>query len=262
MIPKKIFSYWEGPRPEIVNFCLWQIRETNPSCQFVCLGRHDVPEIDGVSSLSPQHRSDVVRIHTLSIHGGVWMDASCMDCLPVETWVDFSAHKVQGFYMGDDVKQIENWAFASPANFPLTLRWAAELLYAVRIGFGNYKQLRRRYIPQSTLLWMPYLTMHGAWCVARYNGNDADVTLRSSVTGRGPYRYLAENGWSSKAAVRNLELYRRRLYFIKLRGDERDAMIHQGPRWEWVLFATVGFMLVIAAMSLPVSQQKKFHILT
>ena len=221
--------------PSLIRHCLRQIQETNPSCRFVCLGRQDVPVVAGVSSLSVQHRSDLARIHALSVHGGVWMDASCMCPLPVETWVDFNAHKLQGFRVPwDNGNQIENWALASPANFPLTVRWAAEYRYAVRVGFDRYKQLRRGHIPEKTWLLMPYLTMHGAWCfVYPQHGNGDDMIILPSIDGRGPYRYLADNGWSSMAAVWNMKQYCGRSYFIKLRGGERVAL----QRWQW--FTTV-----------------------
>ena len=154
------------------------------------------------------------------------MDASCMCPLPVETWVDFNVDQLQGFQVPwDDEKQIENWAMASPANFPLTMRWAAEFTYAIRCGFDRYKQLMRGVIPHKTWVQMPYLTMHGAWCVARMkHGNDTDVTMRPSDKGQGPYRYLADNRWSQTAAVRNLKQYCGKLYFIKLR-----AMVTSTP---------------------------------
>ena len=165
------------------------------------------------------------------------MDASCMCPLPVETWVDFNAHKLQRFQVSwDNRKQIENWALASPANFPLIMRWAAEYQYAVCVGFDRYKQLRRGDIPEKTWLWMPYLTKHGAWCVERIkHGNDNDGIMRPSDQGHGPYRYLADNGWSSIAAVWNLKRYCGRSYFIKLRGGERDAL--QRLQWLQLLMA-------------------------
>ena len=96
----------------------------------------------------------------------------------------------------DDEEQIENWAMASPANFPLTMCWAAEYQYAVRCGFDMYKQLVRGVIPEKTWVLMPYLTMHGAWCVAcMKHGNDTDVTMRPSDRGQG----------STIAAVWNLK---------------------------------------------------------
>jgi hypothetical protein len=233
--------------PSLIQHCLQQIQKTNPACQFVCLSRQHVPVVHGVSALSVQHRSDLARIHVLSTHGGVWMDASCMCPLPVETWVDFNVDQLQGFQVPwDDEKQIENWAMASPANFPLTMRWAAEFTYAIRCGFDRYKQLMRGVIPHKTWVQMPYLTMHGAWCVARMrHGNDADVTMRPSDKGQGPYRYLADNRWSQTAAVRNLKQYCGKLYFIKLRGGERTAF----ERLQWLQwFCGVAIMAVIMAV--------------
>jgi hypothetical protein len=249
MIPKTIFSYWEGPMPSLIQHCLQQIQKANPACQFVCLGRQHVPVVHGVSALSVQHRSDLARIHVLSTHGGVWMDASCMCPLPVETWVDFNVDQLQGFQVPwDDEKQIENWAMASPANFPLTMRWAAECQYAVRCGFDRYKQLMRGVIPGKTWVLMPYLTMHGAWCVARMkHGNDTDVTMRPSIKGQGPLRYLADNRWSTIAAVWNLKQYCGRLYFIKLRRVERIAL--QCLQWlQWFMPAAFCGVVIMAAV--------------
>jgi hypothetical protein len=50
------------------------------------------------SHISPQARSDIIRLHLLSKHGGVWADATVLCMQPLDTWVD-SMLQPAGFWM-------------------------------------------------------------------------------------------------------------------------------------------------------------------
>jgi hypothetical protein len=220
MIPRVIYTYWEGPECPVVEHCIRRLRKSNVDCRLVRLSIADAPQTDGLMDLKACHVADWVRMWYLGTYGGVWMDASCMCAKPVGEWVSFDSDCVQGFSAPWDTSIMENWAFACPAGSPLMAAWMQEFAFAIAVGFKKYKKLRSQSLPSTVVRKMPYLTMHGAFCVVRDRTQTPAYTLRSS-TQKGPFTYLAESWWVPPLAVLTLQRYCGQVPFVKLRHTER-----------------------------------------
>ena len=83
MIPRVIYTFWDGETCPIVEQSLSRLHKVNPDCRLARLTRADIPRRDGLSDLRLSHISDWVRLWYLTKHGGVWMDASCVCAGPV-----------------------------------------------------------------------------------------------------------------------------------------------------------------------------------
>ena len=91
MIPRVIYTYWEGPECPVVEHCIRRLRKSNVDCRLVRLSIADAPQTDGLMDLKACHVADWVRMWYLGTYGGVWMDASCMCAKPVGEWVSFDS---------------------------------------------------------------------------------------------------------------------------------------------------------------------------
>lgn len=225
MIPRVIYTFWDGPRNPVVEHCLCDLKAANGDCRVVRLSGRDVPHTDGLGKHTDvRHVADWARLWYLTRNGGVWLDASCMCPGPVSDWVDFASDRVQGFGARWDPQVMENWAFACPAGSPLMEAWAQEFAFAIRIGFVSYKEARKPVLPATVYARMPYLTMHGAFCVVRGQFSERPF-LRSPIV-NGPLSYLQDNYNNRLLAVLSIPQYCGRVPFVKLRGPERTLVRH------------------------------------
>jgi len=103
----KIWSYWEGKKPEWVNHCLESLERHGRDAvsildwnSFKELWKHDqdLP----IQDLYVVQQSDFIRSYLLHHYGGIWIDADCLimrDLNPIikscEFW-DFIYHRQKG----------------------------------------------------------------------------------------------------------------------------------------------------------------------
>ena len=231
-IPKNLFTYWGGSeRPAFVEACMHRMQEINPTWRFQCITDDDMcGTLPCLTSLSVQHRSDWARCCALFMHGGVWLDASVLCARPLESWVDCSSNSVQGFSTPFDKTILENWAFAAPQQSAFIAEWKSELQTACEMGADAYCQaIPARIVPDSLRDFLPYLTMHAAFCVASDRRPGLAIVMRPSAAVNGPFHYLQTNEWDSSRAVADISSASRRNFYsqaflFKLRGAERQAL--------------------------------------
>ena len=104
--------------PEIVRLCLHSWKARNPTWKVVELtdeNLSDYIDSDTLSmmrslDMSRQTLSDLIRIYLLSRHGGVWVDATCFCCKPLDDWLP--EYMPSGFF-----------AFRSPGPDRLLANW-------------------------------------------------------------------------------------------------------------------------------------------
>jgi hypothetical protein len=106
VLPKRVFLFWAqgwDNAPELHR----RVRESwglhNPDWEVVCLDSDNVSQwvaIPALSlgNLSVQAMSDIVRLHVLNTHGGVWADATMICTRPLGEWVQ-DAVAPAGFWM-------------------------------------------------------------------------------------------------------------------------------------------------------------------
>lgn len=88
--------WWQGidAAPEIVKFCVSQIRKLNPDCEIRMLDQNnyrnyvEIPEPikDQIrkGKISLAHIADIIRVELLAQYGGVWVDATLLTTAPLQ----------------------------------------------------------------------------------------------------------------------------------------------------------------------------------
>ncbi|MBA3342922.1 MAG: hypothetical protein H0T48_13960 [Gemmatimonadaceae bacterium] len=81
--------------PEVVRLCLRSWKTRNPTWQVIELDEENLSDYVDNESLStlrgldfmPQKFANLIRLYLISRHGGVWADATCYCCRPLDTWL-------------------------------------------------------------------------------------------------------------------------------------------------------------------------------
>ncbi|MGH8557892.1 MAG: capsular polysaccharide synthesis protein [Methylococcales bacterium] len=112
--------WWQGfeKAPRIVQQCIRSWRKNNPDWELVFLDQESVNNyltLDYITNLNEnmmplQALSDVIRINLLAKYGGVWVDATCFCCKPLNEWLD--RYIKSGFF-----------AFSNPGPGRLIASW-------------------------------------------------------------------------------------------------------------------------------------------
>lgn len=103
---------------EIVRLCLHSWKTRNPTWKVVELNEQNLSDYIDSGSLSVlrsldirrQTLADLIRMYLISRHGGVWVDATCFCCQPLDNWL----HK----YMGSGF-----FAFRNPRADRIVSNW-------------------------------------------------------------------------------------------------------------------------------------------
>lgn len=121
-LPKTLYMLWlQGwaDTPEVVTQCRRSWEHHNPTWNIVLLDQGnlsnhlDAHDFDGLPDLPPASLSDVVRVHLLK-RGGIWVDATCFCCMPLDDWIH--EHMSSGFFAFDrpgNDRMISSWFMAA-----------------------------------------------------------------------------------------------------------------------------------------------------
>lgn len=244
-IPKKIWTYWDNPAklPKTVQMCMDGWRKHNPAHEITLLTRDNYATYITIPQAlinhhnfhdNPTRFSDLVRIWTLAQHGGIWIDSSVLVKRPLEQWLpppggcpapEFIGYYIHG--MTTRAPVIENWFYAAPPASPFVRAWRDEFSkIADYPSVSDYVENRRRLgVDISKVIEPDYLAQHvAAQKVLQIDGYPQDrLFLRRAEDG--PFRYLAEHEWDSKAALHAAcgnPSYQTPM--MKLRGVERGVL--------------------------------------
>jgi hypothetical protein len=126
-----------------------QVRETweksNPKWKIVSLTSDNLKEYVDIpyitkSSITPQAKSDIIRLSILQKHGGVWADASLLCATPLDVWV-WEYIKPSDFWMyhgadweADKKHGPASWFIVSKQNSYIISKWksACDIYWAHR----------------------------------------------------------------------------------------------------------------------------------
>ena len=197
-VPKNIFTFWSGKQNEVVEWCIGNIKNMNPSWNVRVLNEKDLVPTKGIENLIVQHKSDWARLCALEKYGGVWLDATCVCTRGVEAWVDIQSDLLQGFTAPWDDEVFENWAFATPPNTRLIKEWKNEFEKAINIGFMKYKNQLPAWVRWSSLYRQcPYLTQH---MVLHIILNEQKHMTKTTKSCDGPFKHLCLNDFATVKA--------------------------------------------------------------
>lgn len=81
--------------PRVVHICARSWKAWNPTWTIMQLSDENLPEyVDSKTlaeirslEISRQKRANLIRMYLISTHGGVWADATCFCCHPLDSWL-------------------------------------------------------------------------------------------------------------------------------------------------------------------------------
>lgn len=247
-IPKKIWTFWDGKIPDLINKCINTWKKHNPTYEIIILNRKNIgnylpkfniKKLKHISNV--RHLSDIIRVNILSKYGGFWSDASIICYNSYDYFINLQKEKnveFIGYYINNDTEYpiIENWFFGSIPNSKLVNDWKKTLMYSQK-----YKS-KKKYIKsleRNTNLdkigngedGKNYLWMH---CALQYCLQNNKNKYRYYVMNAcdSPFKYLCNNNWNHIKSFKdiincNKKNNCKKVYnpFIKLRSTDRKYIL-------------------------------------
>lgn len=222
IIPKKIWTFWNGEIPDVVNKCIKTWKKYNPEYKITILNKENLsqylPELD-ISNMknidSDARLSDIIRLNILAKEGGIWSDASII-CLKPFEWINDLHNKegseFVGFYIDsftiqqykDKSPVIESWFFACVPQSKFVCDWRDEFSKITKFNSINdyLNDLKSQSVNFQNLAMPKYLTIHIS--AQKVLQSDKKYKLSLIKAEDDAFKYLTQNGWDSKKAVKNL----------------------------------------------------------
>ena len=151
-IPKKVWMYWDREYlPTSLTLNIKRMRRDNPDHEIHLLNRLTVKEVlpDFIftsSQLTPQQKSEVIRLELLLRYGGIAIDCSTL-LFEDLAWVH-RAHQERGMDVIGYYREIstvnylapviENWFLAAAPNNPFIREWQKQYAPIKNLGEHNY----------------------------------------------------------------------------------------------------------------------------
>ena len=211
-VPKNIFMFWHSDTiPEKIRTYYDEIKSQHQDYNIKLYTEREVinefPELgQPLRLLSPNHKSDMVRLYLIYRFGGVWCDITTIYLEKLHDIFDLTYTGVQGLSVPfplNNMELIESGYIVAPKRDPLIKRWFNEFLFASNITFGRYKELFISEFPHETTLcnWLPYLTVHAClYMILKKEPNIHDLKIL-------PCYHLQlhiDNKWEEEAIKKNI----------------------------------------------------------
>jgi hypothetical protein len=138
-VPRRIWFMWlQGldRAPDIVRKCWASWEKYNPNWELILLDESNLEQYVRVQEILGKNRehmsraalADVTRINLLANYGGVWVDATCFCCIPLDEWL--GRYATSGFFAFGRPKWdrlLSSWFLASSEDCYLTMRFCEEV---------------------------------------------------------------------------------------------------------------------------------------
>ncbi|MBM9595170.1 capsular polysaccharide synthesis protein [Roseitranquillus sediminis] len=150
----KVFALWDKGRdgaPDLVRRCLDRWEALNPGHELVVLDRAAMEaELAGfpdpVRDLPIQAASDVLRVHLLARHGGVWVDATVLPTMPLDDWLPelLAPAGFFAFLKPGAERPLSSWFLAAEPGASIPPRLDAEIR-----AYWSRPRARRQRLPPT-----------------------------------------------------------------------------------------------------------------
>ena len=254
VIPKKIWTFWNGEIPNVVYKCINTWKKYNPEYKITLLNKENLsqylPELD-ISNMknidSDARLSDIIRLNILAKEGGIWSDASII-CLKPFDWIndlhnnegsEFVGYYIDSFTLPQYKEKspvIESWFFACVPQSKFVCDWRDEFTKITKFNSINdyLNDLKSQSVNFQNIAIPHYLTIHLS--AQKVLQSDKKYKLSLVKAEDDAFKYLTQNGWDSKKAIQNLVDCNNKSIktcsscsflqgkIIKLRGDERKEI--------------------------------------
>jgi hypothetical protein len=191
--------------------------------------------------------SDIIRLNILAKEGGIWSDASII-CLQPFDWINDLHNKEDSEFVGyyidsftiPEFKEkspvIESWFFACVPQSKFVCDWRDEFSKITKFNSINdyLNDLKSQSVNFQNIAMPNYLTIHISAQKVLQGNKKYKLSLVKAEDDA--FKYLTQNGWDSKKAIKNLvdctnepiksnsscSFLQGKI--IKLRGDERKEI--------------------------------------
>ncbi|MEO1400906.1 MAG: capsular polysaccharide synthesis protein [Cyanobacteria bacterium J06635_1] len=137
-LPKVIWMmWWQGfdNAPELVKKCLISWQKHHPTWKICLLDKNNIDQFIDIESVIDLNRRDipiqmvsnVLRLNLLKAYSGVWVDATCFCCRPLDDWLgDYASSGFFAFHKPGRDALCSNWFMASGKDCYLTAKLCDE----------------------------------------------------------------------------------------------------------------------------------------
>lgn len=241
-IPKKIWIYWEGKECVIVNHCVNKIRSLNPTYEIFFLNAQTISEFSNINfanlpKITPQLKSDLIRLDLLSNHGGFWLDASIITYesldwiqnLVIENQTDSFGYYRKKNTLNFNYPVIETWLIATQKNNDFIKAWKHELLKAIELSPQRYID----YVKNNYSNYTDYFQKIGqpvylcAYIAAQVIMREHSPSMTLINCDQGALRIQVEKRWKKHDVLYDLAIENKpekMPKLIKLIGKERNLV--------------------------------------
>jgi len=240
-IPKTIWTYWDGANPpDSVQKCMQTWRKYNPDYEIKIISSENlstiIPNIDVLGMKmadTPQRTSDLVRLHVLAEHGGVWCDATVMMTGPIDFIDEYTGVDLVGYHIGGSKgwPVIESWFFACPPKSDFVVKWRDTFVKINDFETADkyVESIKNQGVDISKVSIPEYLAIHvAAQHVLQKQMTRVDVESKLKLwrAEDGPFKYAVRNDWNSYESIKSIceESMDELPTIIKFRGAERDVI--------------------------------------
>ena len=221
-IPKTIWTYWNSWQlPLLVQKCVDSWQRHHPDYNIVVLTPANLGAYMDTAATavfwndSPAREADIVRLHVLAAHGGIWADATVYLRAPFPLAgqiADFC-----GYYLDQvrDAEQraypaIESWCFATPAGGTFITAWRdafmgaggkgsiddrAQAIMDMGVHLGRVEPMRNYLFVYVAVQYVLQTQLPAGFCATSMYLLDAAA---------GPVKYAVDNDWEPQSSVEAL----------------------------------------------------------
>lgn len=241
-IEKIIWVYWQGPLSEFLKTCLEKIRKLHPEYEVNILNETNIKSFSKISyedfgEITPQLKTDILRLDLLYNYGGIWIDASVILYESLD-WVykiiENNSTDAFGYYRSGNTTDsnfpvIESWLLATSKFNEFFLVWKNELIDAIKIGKLNYiNNIKNNYQNPENYFQkigdLEYLIIYVA-CQVAMRKAEASFTLINCD--KNALLFQATNNWNTLKLCINMGINQPPKTFpklIKIIGTDRGSL--------------------------------------
>jgi hypothetical protein len=249
-IPNTIWTFWHDPElPPLVRACIDSWKRYHPDFDVVVLSAANVhhymdasvlraPWIDGLARMS-----DVIRLHVLETHGGVWADASIMlyGQFPLVA-KHFRQYEFMGYYLEQYTTNrrypvLEAYCFATVPNGNFITKWRQafmSFLAEENVVTRVHRFERAQGVDTQALGQKKYylLVDVAAQYVMQKQMTPKEITqnmlIADAEADDGPFHYMKATGWDRREGLMRVLRRENKSPIVKFTAVHRGIMDSMG----------------------------------
>ncbi len=236
-IPNRIWTFWdESPPPEFIQKCIDTWKTECPGFEVTVISKetlHDYvgPEeareiLDWKFNTSAQRLSDLIRLSVLSLHGGIWLDASIVAYSSFQWVIDDGAPCIM-FSIKEISEEptLESWFIACTKGNEFVSKWNEEFRRIAEYDtIDDY--IEDVNVSLEGIGYPDYLLVYVS-CRKIFRDYPNSVKILSAS--EGPYIYHVNGGINTLCGTKPR-------HFIKMRKEDRAAVKEAGEDVEACVF--------------------------